>query len=255
MTLLRWCPSCRKDTIRGEFGACPCSPIPAADSAEDKSACPIARRLPDGSMRILVDPERRPSFHRPSTTVPPLQWSPATGITRYEWARRHTPEKQRAFFEHLRRVYRARPPRLLPEDLVREMIDSTTDQPNGTRGFEDAAYEGFAERVDEYEIHTTDPTGQWRFHLAAELWRGELCDRLAVSCRDYRTLPDWALLVRLRSWILDDSREAFIWLPDTNPTIEGWERRYENARFNNLQMISPRLVSNARQSPCRIEEE
>lgn len=172
------------------------------------------------------------------------------GITRYEFARRHTPGRQVPFFKHLRRLYESKPPTPLPQDLIDQVSAEIATLPGGQTGISSE----FAERIRDHEIWTTDPTGEWRFTIHAEYWRGVVCDRLGVQCEDLRTLPDWTLLVRMRSWVLDDEREAFIWLPDQDLRAEQWQSRYENERFNNLAMISPRLVFPATQSPSHLGE-
>lgn len=194
----------------------------------------VARPLKNGSIKVMAPPQRRFVWHRPRVTCASVQWQPETEVTRYEWERRQTPAEQAAYFEHLRRVFEARPPKLLDPDLAERMFKQIGTCDNGMPGWDAETYESFREEIDRYEIHSTDPTGEWRFQISCEVWRGLVCDRLGVSCRDYRTLPDWRLLCRLRAWLLDDDREAFVWYPPQSV-------RYENARFNNLQMISPRL--------------
>ena len=213
----------------------------------------VARDLADGSTKILAHP-RKTEWHKPKVYVPSVQWRPATDVTRYEWARRSTPPHQRPFFEDLQRRVRETPPSLMTKDLVKKLKAAQVTMSNGMSGFDPKVFDSLKGELDSCEIHTTDPTGEWRFQISAEIWRGVLCDRIGVSCRDYRTLPDWELLVRLRSWVLPDNREAFIWLPDMDPELSGWQARYENARFNNLQMISPRGVEPADQRPCPKED-
>ena len=158
----------------------------------------IARQLEDGSYKVLVFPRQSHTWHKPRTFVPTLQWSSETGMTRYEWARQKTPAHQRAFFEHLKRLYDQKPPKAWTKELAKEFMEKTTgDMDNGMPGFQGTPSEWteFREKLNEFEIHSTDPTGEWRFQIGAEYWRGVLCDRLGISCRDYRTLPDWTLLV------------------------------------------------------------
>lgn len=205
------------------------------------SAPELARHLGNGSTRIMVEPRRKLQWHKPSVYVPALQWTARMGITRYEWARRDTPADQRAFFEHLARLYRLKTPQPMPRDLLERLHAAKTVDEQGMEVFAD--FGKFREEIDKYEINTTDPTGEWRFHVYAEQQPdGTIMDRLACSCCDYRTLPDWELMVRLRSWVLDDTRDAFMILPGQDINREGWATRYENVRFNNLQWISPRLA-------------
>jgi len=232
------------DTTAAEFHDEACESKPVTMPAGQ-----IARTLRDGSARLVADPRRGLKWHKPKTHCTPLQWRPNTGMTRYEWARRHTPKEQRPFFEHLRRLYVMRPPRLLPKELVKEMLEVAQKGAALENGMPGGGLVQFAAEIEEYEISVKDPTGEWRFQICCEMWRDVICDRIGVSCMDYRTLPDWAMLVRLRSWVIEDNREAFIWMPDMDVERKNWKGRYENARFNNLQMISPRTVSSASQFP------
>lgn len=196
-----------------------------------------ARRLADGSVRILSLPRKRSPFHAPKIHVPPLQWTPETGMTRYAWARSHTPKKQLPFFLHLKRLYVKRAGDLEPgtQEVPVQVIESgpAIKAPEILREF----YEDLTETM----IETSDPTGNWCFRITAEWWREVLCDRLSCWHRDGRTMPDWALLLRFRSWVLEDHREACVWLPDQRD-IPDHRERYRNDIYNSLDLLSPRRI-------------
>lgn len=195
----------------------------------------------DGSLQLENEPLPLIGnrFHAPSPFVPEQQWSPETGITRYEWARQMTPEHQVPFFERLRRLYRKRPPRLLTAEENKILRDSTCTLPTGLQGYGQEAiklYDSWG-----VEINELTPDGLWRVGIMASRWvEGTILDKIIVSHRDYRTLADWEFLVRLRSWVWEDDRDAFIWMPGMDTSREGWENRYENARPNAMQIVSPR---------------
>lgn len=190
------------------------------------------KQLKGGEIRVEGEPCRTLSWHRPRTTVRPVQWQPETGVTRYAWCRDRTPKSQLPFWEHLQRIYQAQIPVPLPPEVAEELNQLEGD-------LSEAKIAGFRETIAEHEIHSRDPSGEWVFMISAEFWRGALCDRLSVHCSDHHTLPDFELLLRFRSWVLTDDREAFMWLPD-QPA--GSLRRYENSAWNSLQLLSPRLM-------------
>lgn len=207
----------------------------------------IARTLKDGSRKILVKastPRGMDAWHQPKTYVPSLQWHPDTGITRYAFARQHTPAHQIPFFEHLRDLYQSGGASPTPEGVSRRLNEAVSRLPNGMDGIEEEALRELQAEMDKHEIRQISPDGAWRFHItASRAPDGKVFDHLGCSGRDYRTVPDWTLLVRLRSWVLPDEREAYMWLPGQDPAREGFGARYENYRFNNLQFISPREES------------
>ncbi len=205
----------------------------------------VASKDKDGAMRVLIKPQRRRDFewHGPHVFVPERQWRPATGITRYEFARRETPAHQRELFERLQFRFQVEgPPTLASEDVWKRVAEARSrggSLPNGLPG-EDLGDELRAE-VGRHMIREYSPDGQWSFMAqAVSMGDGLIGDRLDVRHRDYRTLADWTLLVRFRAWVLPDTREAVMLMPGMDIHKEGWQNRYENATPNNLQLISPR---------------
>jgi hypothetical protein len=189
-----------------------------------------ARDLEDGSYRVLDEP-RPGAWHRPQTSVPAIQWSPRTGITRYEWSRRHTPERQAEFFKELRKLCDTDPPTPLDDE---DMKAGVVKLPNGLRGVDAASLNAICRK-----IHTLiTPDNTWRFSVMAERRPdGGVIDVLLVSHVDFRTLADWELIVRFRSWVFDDERQAVILLPGTSP--ENLES-FRNDRSNAIQILSAR---------------
>ena len=207
----------------------------------------ICRHEEDGSMRVVVKPQRRSEFdwHTPKVTVPPQQWRPETGITRYEFARRMTPLHQLPIFKALQAELQANPPRLAPKELFEQAIasrDKGENMANGLPGLDDEdSVAELHELLNRYVLRAVTPDGQWRFTVqAVRFGQGQIADRLDVRHRDYRTLADWDLLIRLRSWCLNDDREAFIYAPGQDIHADDWEHCYENATPNNLVWIAPR---------------
>lgn len=197
----------------------------------------VAKIQKDGIMRVVAKPQRGRDFdwHRPHTFVPELQWRPETEVNRYEFARMHTPPHQREIFQALQFAYQQGPPSLAPDrlwEMVAEAREKNGHLPNGLPG-EDLGTELFAE-LDSYVIRQVSPDGQWSFSVqAVRLGDGNVADRLDVKHRDYRTVADWRLLVRFRSWVLPDNRTAFLIMPTS-------DTHYENDTPNNLQLISAR---------------
>lgn len=193
-------------------------------------------RRDDGALIVHHQPAFRRSltWHRPTDRVPEVQWTEHTGMTRYEWARRQTPDHQRPVFERLRQAYRDKPPTPLPAELIERMHAQAITLPTGMEGFPPDV---LAE-VLKHEIRQATTDG-WRLAVTARTDNaGHVLDHLHACHADYRTLPDWALLVRLRSWVLPDDRDAYMWLPAQTPGRLGV---YENHRPNNLQLIAPRM--------------
>ena len=87
-----------------------------------------------------------------------------------------------------------------------------------------------------FEILRRAPDLFYSVTLSAEMGPFGPQDNLRCSAIDYRTLPDWQLLMRLRSWVLPDDRTALIVMP---PMDDESLFRYINVRPNNLMMISP----------------
>ncbi len=204
----------------------------------------IAKPSKSGSSVLQVKPQRSRDFdwHRPLLHVPEFQWRPETGMSRYNFEREHTPPHQKEFFMELQFMYQVQgPPSLAPDDLwipVRESRLKGEVLDNGLPG-SDLGKE-FWEAVGRYVITRYSPDGQWRFTFQAVKAGDGLADRLDVRHRDYRTLPDYNLLVRFRSWVLPDTRSAYMIFPGTDVTRPGWEADYENDTPNNLQLISTR---------------
>lgn len=203
----------------------------------------IVRHLEDGSMRVMLSPARTKDFrwHRPERHVPAAQWNPATGVTRWEFERQHTPGQQAALLRELGYKFQTSPPQLPSEELwakVAQVRDSQENLPSGLPGAdlgEEVHRELRSLLHDAYS-----PDGQWRFLVQAVRFGDGVADRLDVRHADYRTVADWTLLCRLRAWVLPDDRDAFLYLPGQDPLREGWRHAYENATPNNLALLSPR---------------
>lgn len=200
------------------------------------------RKLKGGEIRVLGQARAKHTFHNPKTLVRPIQWQPETGVTRYEWARSRTPKNQLPYFQHLQRIYRLKTPTPLPPDIAAQLNELDGD-------LSEAEVEGFRETIAEHEIYSRDPDGEWLFMISAETWRGMLCDRLVVLCLDRWTMPDFELLLRFRSWVLEDSREAFMWLPGQDGGDPPSLGLYENTLWNSLHLISPRLTQQGEELP------
>jgi len=211
-----------------------------------------------GALLCVAQPQRTREFewHRPLLHVPELQWQAATGETRYEFERQHTPEHQRDLFMRLQQRYQVEgPPPLPTEDLWKRVAgirERSSTLPNGLPG-EDLGEELYAE-LRRLTIIEYSPDGQWSFIVQAVRMAGEVADRLDVKHRDYRTVADWSLLVRFRSWVLQDDRNAFMILPMQDIHADGWQRHYENDTPNNLQWISPRRPQQEEISALRSNE-
>lgn len=204
----------------------------------------IAEPMQDGSLRVLVQPQRRREFdwHKPNVFVPESQWRPTTGITRYEFARRTTPDHQQPLFRHLQRLYQVEgPPAIAPDELwepVRRARAKGGSLTNGLPGEE--MTQEFFDELSKYVVREHSPDGQWSFAFQAVRMGDGIADRLDVKHCDYRTVADWTLLMRFRSWVLPDDRNAFMLMPIVDIHEPGWEKHYENDTPNNLQLISPR---------------
>lgn len=203
----------------------------------------------DGSKQLVAAPMPLGfnDWHTPVHVVPEHQWSPETGMTRYEWARQETPEDQIQFFVRMQVLYRKQPPQPLTEEVAKKMQAGVITLPTGLQGYNQEVME-LLERSN-FEHHLVSPDDCWRFTLLAASWGDGILDKVIISHRDYRTLPDWELLLRTRSWLWQDERDSFMWLPGQDVGRPGWETRYENGRPNALQLCSPRIM----QSDCNGE--
>lgn len=195
---------------------------------------PVVRRLDDGSMRLLGEPSPG-QWHRPKVVVPPLQWSPRTGMTRYEWARRHTPESQLPFWKEFQRArLECKLDLIDPATLDRKVVTMPT-------GLQGTSPETLKQIIDKM-VYRRSPDGMWSFRIACEVtqepWKGA-ADILVCACLDFRTLPDWELVMRFRSWALDDDRDCFLWMPGHDENTLG---RYMNERPNAVTMMAPRYI-------------
>ena len=212
-------------------------------SSEEKEQKIYGRLLPDGSVRLMVNPRagHRGRFHSCSYVTTNRQWTPDTGKTRYAWERGRTSPAQAAFFRHLAYLYKKGPPVPRPEGARVPVIEPGPPV--------------FHEVVTEHSIETRDPSGEWCFRITAQRWRGMVCDRIATWHHDGRTMPDWRLLMMVRSWVLEDGREALLWLPDQDPTQAGSLERYQNHLFNALELLSPRAEFEESKIACRYCED
>jgi hypothetical protein len=225
----------------------PPSPPPTAaqqfmQSARNGTAIVIPR--PDGSRLVNTKPHRTKDFkwHRPERHVPAEQWNPATGITRWEFERKHTPRAQAEVLSELGRRVLDSPPQLAPPELWAKVAEAEKDRAqlgNGLTGMQ--LPQEILEELDSYVHDAFSPDGQWRFLVQAVRFNGGIiADRLDVRHCDYRTVADWTLVCRLRSWVLEDDRSAFLYLPGQDMNATGWETVYENDTPNNLAMVAPR---------------
>lgn len=194
---------------------------------------------PDGSFYLHVKAVRPTDnrWHRPSPCVPRHQWHPGTGMTRYAWARQETPEHQLSFWEEFRGVWHEAPPKPLDEETRLFMASETVILPSGLGGYSKKVLTRLLEGG--YEKHLCSPDGLWRFFLMADQAPGGgITDKILLSHKDYRTLADWELILRARSWAWEDHVESFIWMPGQDTSREGWATRYENGRPNAIQILS-----------------
>ena len=194
---------------------------------------------PDGTYRMLVKPwlRRKNTWHRSHTNVPEIQWSPETGMSRYEWEREITPEHQLEVFEELRRLMQDEPPQPVTREMLEIMAAGTCVLHDGMPGYNKEVMDLL--EAGRFEHHRLSPDDCWRFTLMADDKEAGVLQRVIVSHRDYRTLADWNLLIRLRSWVWPDDADVFMWLPGQDTTRNGWEARYENGRPNAMQLCCP----------------
>lgn len=198
----------------------------------------VIHDLPDGSYKIKAHPKKN-TWHEPNMCVPSIQWSPRTGMTRYEWARKHTPRNQLELFHELGGAYRRSPPMPLGDltdvDVSRDFVTLGS----GARGLSPDLMEKLAKSF----VSQLSPDGRWRFTVQAsrrtgrDRGHGGIVDTIIISNTDYRTLADWELLVRARSWVFDDRREAVMLMPGQT---ENNLMSYVNDRPNAHQILSVR---------------
>lgn len=203
------------------------------EATRSTSAAEVIRWLPDGSYKIMKTPDRTNDWHSPKTYVPSHQWraTATPACSRYEWARRNTPDKQLPVFRELQRRYQTQPP--LPLELPSP--ESAVLLPNGSLG---ASIEAMREYT-RTSISLYSPDGKWGFTIHSDQdSHGVVVDVLMVSHSDYRTLPDWELMLRFCSWVLEDHRTAMSIMPGHlgRPT-------YANDQPNCLWLMSPRAAA------------
>lgn len=199
------------------------------------SASTTANKLDDGSVRIVADRDCG-EWHRPKVTTTPLQWLPETGMTRYEWARQHTPERQVEFFEGLKRLYEDSPP-IIPNEDDYNLFSEINLADLDPESLDDEQ----KERLSRLCLFDWSPDGKWGFRVQGMKGNHLLpdYDLLGVWCRDSVTMPDWEFVLRFRSWVLPDDREAFLWMPGQNEECLG---RYMNDSPAAVFITSPRYV-------------
>jgi len=202
-----------------------------------------SEKQPDGTYRMVCNPLKQSlnAFHMPRTVVPKIQWTAETGMSRYEWEREVTATHQLEFYEALRQRMLKDPPNPLNPEIMKIMADGMVDLPDGMKGYTPEVM-ALLDKGN-FEHHFVTPDEHWRFTLLADQWAGGppggVMRKVLVSHRDYRTVADWNMIIRVRSWAFEDLADAFIYMPGQDTSIRGWEARYENGRPNCIQIVSP----------------